>query len=78
MSKIDKIYNLFSNEGYRDSTEKQRTEKELYGYLENSGLEEKDFEEYLNSFSSEVMRQGFKYGFRYAMELFVEKEGVMA
>lgn len=44
MSKIDKIYNLFSNEGYRDSTEKQRTEKELYGYLENSGLEEKDFE----------------------------------
>jgi len=71
MDRMDRIYNLFVNEGYEDLPEKLEAENKLDEYLQKHGLSEFDYEDYVNSLSSENMIQGFKYGFRFAVELLV-------
>lgn len=75
MSRLDNIYNTFVNtEDYAEFPEKESAEKSLYDYLENNGLKEIDFEPYVTELSSENMRQGFKHGFRYAVDILVGRE----
>lgn len=78
MSKIDEIYNLFVNEGYSELPAKEESEKSLSEYLEQHGMTEFDYEEYVNSLSSESMRQGFIYGFQYAIDLLTSGKAVTA
>lgn len=73
MSKLDAIYNSFVNDGYKVLPETEQAEKELCEYLENNGLKYADFEDYMANAIFSNMRQGFKYGFRYAIELFFKE-----
>lgn len=75
MSRMDNIYNMFVNtENYEDFPTTQEARDQLYEYLENNDLKEFDFEPYFTSVSSANMRQGFIYGFRYAVDLLVGRD----
>lgn len=75
MSRLDNIYTVFlSTENYEELPGKQDAEYCLHEYLENNGLKRLDFEPYVNSVSSESMRQGFIYGFQYAVDLLIGKK----
>lgn len=82
MDALDNVYNFFANNGYEDLPETEKAEKELCEYLEGKGLEHADFEEYTANAMFSNMRQGFRYGFRFAIEfLFMDKEkylGIMS
>lgn len=75
MSRIDNIYNTFVNtENYKELPKTQEAERQIYEYLKRQGIKEIDFDVYVTSVAGENMRQGFIYGFRYAVDLLVGRE----
>lgn len=82
MDALDNVYNYFVNKGYEDLPETEQAEKELCKYLESNGLEYADFEEHMANAIFANMRQGFRFGFHFAIEFpFLDKErylGIMS
>ena len=74
MGVLDKIFDNFEMlyENYTDIPETQEARKEMFCYLAEKGIDVMEAECYLTSVMSEYERQGFLYGFRYAVSLILD------
>lgn len=74
MGEVDKIFDNFEMlyDGYMDMPEAQEARKSLSQYLVGKGIDIMEAECYFTSLISEYERQGFLYGFRYAVSLFLD------
>lgn len=74
MGVVDKIFDNFEilYDGYTDMPKPRAVRAELFGYLEEKGVDMPEAENYVTSLASEYEKQGFLYGFRYACALFFD------
>ena len=74
MGVLNKIYEkleiLYGN--YMDMPETKEARKSLFCYLGEKGVDVMEAEHYFTPLISEYERQGFLYGFRYAVSLFLD------
>ena len=74
MGTIDKIFDNFEAlyEDYTDMPKTCEKRNETFSYLEEKGIDMDDVGNYILSLISEYERQGFLYGFRYAVMIFLD------
>ena len=74
MGTIDKISDNFEvlYEDYADMTKTREKRNETFSCLERKGIDMDEVGNYILSLISEYERQGFLYGFRYAVMIFLD------
>ena len=74
MGTVDKIYDNFEMlyDSYTDMAETRETRNRLFRHMEEQGLDMVELESYITPVISEYEKQGFLYGFRYAVSLFLD------
>lgn len=81
MSELEKIYYSYQNDLDQDgdSEEVVATRDSLCSFLDNSHLNELDYDDLICAFADKTSKQGFINGFKYAMRIAMEcmasKEG---
>ena len=71
---IDKIFDNFEilYENYMDMPETQKERNNIFKHMEEKGIDIIEIEQDISTLNSEYERQGFLYGFRYAISLFLD------
>ena len=71
---IDKIFDNFEMlyENYMDMPETQKERNNIFKHMEEKGIDIIEIEQDISTLNSEYERQGFLYGFRYAISLFLD------
>lgn len=71
---IDKIFDNFEilYENYMDMPETQKERNNIFKHMEEKGIDIIEIEQDISILNSEYERQGFLYGFRYAISLFLD------
>ncbi len=71
---IDKIFDNFEMlyENYMDMPETQKERNNIFKHMEEKGIDIIEIEQDISILNSEYERQGFLYGFRYAISLFLD------
>ena len=71
---IDKIFDNFEilYEIYMDMPETQKERNNIFKHMEEKGIDIIEIEQDISTLNSEYERQGFLYGFRYAISLFLD------
>ena len=71
---IDKIFDNFEilYENYMDMPETQKERNNIFKHMEERGIDIIEIEQDISTLNSEYERQGFLYGFRYAISLFLD------
>lgn len=74
MGAVDKLFDNFEKlyEGYTDLPQTREVRDDTFKYLKEKGIDENGIENYISPLISEYERQGFLYGFRYAVSLFLD------
>ena len=74
MGVVDKIYDNFEvlNDNYTDMHEIREARNNVFKYMEEKGIDMSEIDHYISPLMSEYERQGFLYGFRYAVALFLD------
>lgn len=74
MGAVDKLFDNFEKlyEGYTDLLQTREVRDDTFKYLKENGIDENGIEKYISPLISEYERQGFLYGFRYAVSLFLD------
>ncbi len=71
---IDKIFDNFEMlyENYMDMPETRKERNNIFKHMEEKGIDIIEIEQDISALNSEYERQGFLYGFRYAISLFLD------
>lgn len=74
MGMVDKIFDNFEMlyDDYTDLPKTRETRSNLFRYIEEKGIDMAEIEHYISSLISECERQGFLFGFRFAVALFLD------
>ncbi len=74
MGTVDKVFDNFEMlyDNYMDMPEAQEARNNAFKYIEENGIDMTQMEHYITAIISEYERQGFLYGFRYAVSLFLD------